>query len=203
MWMKSLRWLTALAATGLLCSWSLRPVECEEPAYASPMDLTLAPDLPPATGPDAATASPNAVTSNPRISSEVVPAVPRPLPTSTVMHAKLTSTQHLLAGLLSEDYELIAKAAGTLRELARDVPPRTIEDGLDGTVYEHFRLELLRLASDLQQMGRERNLNGAAYLHGNITATCIACHKRLRDSEPSIELLSPAADLLGGAQPSR
>jgi len=120
---------------------------------------------------------------------------PRSLPTTTVMHAKLTCTQHVLAGLLSEDFPQVARSAAALQELARDVPPRTIEDGLNDSVYEHFRLELLRLSGDLQRMASERNLNGAAYVHGNITATCIGCHKHLRDPGEPIELLSRPADL--------
>jgi hypothetical protein len=116
-------------------------------------------------------------------------SAPRTLPTATVMHAKLTGTQQVLAGLLAEDYDVIAASARELVGLARDVPPRKTGDDTDDQVYEHFRYEMLRLSAELEQMGVSRNLSGAAYVHGNLTSACIGCHQHLRDQAPPIQLM--------------
>jgi hypothetical protein len=115
--------------------------------------------------------------------------VPEALPTATVMHAKLTATQQVLAALLAEDYEQIETAARELVGLARDVPSRQTGDADHDQVYEHFRYEMLRLSTELRRMGAVENLSGAAYVHGNLTAACIGCHQHLRDEQPNIELM--------------
>lgn len=126
----------------------------------------------------------------PETAIDVSPVVPRTLPTATVMHAKLTSTQQVLAGLLAEDYAQIAAAAQELASLARDVPARTTGEAASDRVYEHFRDEMLRLSAELKRMGEEENLAGAAYVHGNLTAACIGCHQHLRDAaDAQIELM--------------
>lgn len=117
-------------------------------------------------------------------------AEPLTLPTSTVMHAKMVCTQQVLAGLLSEDYASIRDSADELLALARDVPSRKTGDQVDDSMYEHFRYELVRLASELRSMGEDRNLTGAAYVHNNLTAACIGCHQHLRQERSGIELMS-------------
>lgn len=114
---------------------------------------------------------------------------PRTLPAATVMHAKLTSTQQVLAGLVSEDYGQISAAAHELVNLARDVPARKSGDDIDNQTYEHFRYEMVRLSAELERMGSDQNLAGAAYVHGNLTAACIGCHQHLRDQMRPIELM--------------
>ena len=99
---------------------------------------------------------------------DVSPAVPRPLPTATVMHAKLTSTQQVLAGLLAEDYAQIEASAKELIGLARDVPARQTGDTTYDRVYEHFRYEMLRLSEELERMGDAENL--AAQLTSTATS---------------------------------
>ncbi|MFV0445123.1 MAG: hypothetical protein ACK5Q5_16225 [Planctomycetaceae bacterium] len=125
----------------------------------------------------------------PGLRSVASPDVPEPLPTVAVMHAKLTATQQILAALLSEDYRQIEAAARELVGLARDVPSCQTGNDASNQVYEHFRYEMLRLSSDLEQMGANGNLAGAAYVHGNLTAACIGCHQHLRDEQPRIELM--------------
>ena len=135
----------------------------------------------------------DSVADEPAVRLAATPAaedVPRTLPTSTVMHAKMVCTQEILAGLLSEDYAQIKSSADQLLALARDVPARKSDDVIDDAVYEHFRYELLRLSAELHEMGEQRNLSGAAYVHNNLTAACIGCHQHLRQESSSIELMS-------------
>ncbi len=106
---------------------------------------------------------------------------PRGLPTFTLMHAKLTRTQQVLAGLLRADSESIREAAHDLVEIAGNVPPCPLPEPSEREVYEHFRLEFVRLASRLEALAERRNLEGAAWVHGTLTATCLGCHEMLRD----------------------
>lgn len=124
---------------------------------------------------------------NPPVDATESPAAPQVLPTTVVMHAKLTSTQQVLAGLLAEDYEAMGAAAAELRGLARDVPPRDTGDPARDLVYGHFRYELIRLAAELEQMAASENLSGAAYVHGHVTAACIGCHQHLREPDSGVE----------------
>lgn len=130
-------------------------------------------------------------------------AAPQTLPTATVMHVKLTSTQQVLTGLLSEDYESIAESARELVGLARDVPPMQTGDASADQAYEHFRFEMLRLSADLERMGKEQNLTGAAYIHGNLTSACIGCHQYMREQSRPIQLMGEDVTLPTELEPSR
>jgi hypothetical protein len=121
------------------------------------------------------------------VTTAIEAGVPQTLPIPTVMHAKLHSTQQVLTGLVAEDYSLITAAAIELHGLARDVPPQGDAANGDAAVYGHFRDELLRLTVELRVMGEDRNLNGAAYVHQQITATCIGCHRQLRTDAREIQ----------------
>ncbi|MEZ6057602.1 MAG: hypothetical protein R3C01_12955 [Planctomycetaceae bacterium] len=107
----------------------------------------------------------------------------------SLMQMKLDSSRRVLNGLVTEDFEEIeAGADALLRTILAPERDRKAAAG-DDKVYEHFRNEFGRLATDLKEMAQRRNLEGAAYLHSNLTANCIACHQHLRDSRNNIELL--------------
>lgn len=97
------------------------------------------------------------------------------------MSAKLTSSQEVLKGLLTRDFEKVRRGAEVLRDVALTAPPREVREEFDSEVYEHFRNEFLRHSGQLELLAGEQNLEGAAYVHQNLTATCIACHEYLRD----------------------
>jgi cytochrome c556 len=139
-------------------------------------------------GPDASPAV-EVLATSPESASSEPPPTPREIPTTTHMHAKLTATQHVLAGLLREDFRQIEESARQLRDIAESVPVQASSIAADDRVYEHFRLEFARLASDLERVAAARNLEGAAYVHGNLTATCIGCHQRLRATPSEIQLM--------------
>lgn len=102
--------------------------------------------------------------------------------TRAFMQAKLSASQRVLEGLLNQDFEGIEAAAKILRELAESTP--AAEEGtLESRVYDHFRTEFVRLAAHLGDAARAGNLDATAYVHENLTSTCIACHQHLRDAE--------------------
>ena len=97
-----------------------------------------------------------------------------------MMQAKLTASQRVLEGLLNRDFETITTSADVLCQLAGAAPER-MHNGRDDLIYEHFRTEFVRLTEQLGSMAKQKNLEGAAYVHQSMTATCIACHEHLRD----------------------
>lgn len=99
-----------------------------------------------------------------------------------MMQTKLTASQRTLEGLLNRDFDTIAASADLLYQVAElPQPPR--ERPIDERVYDHFRTEFQRLSQQLKSMAEQRNLEGAAYVHQSLTATCIACHSHLRDPQ--------------------
>ncbi len=101
-------------------------------------------------------------------------------PSPLMMRAKLAESQDVLEGLLNHDFDRIKSSAHALGQLAELAPTRRGEDVGD-RIYEHFHTEFVRLCNELESMADDNNLEGAAYVHQNLTATCIACHSHLRD----------------------
>ncbi len=97
------------------------------------------------------------------------------------MGAKLTATQEVLEGLLTRDFDRIGEAAESLRDVALTTPPAQVRKDFDAEVYDHFRHEFLRLSAQLHTLAEEKNLEGTAYVHQNLTSTCIGCHEYVRD----------------------
>jgi soluble cytochrome b562 len=115
------------------------------------------------------------------------------------MMAKLAAVQAVLAGLVTSDFDAVRTAAETLASLADEVPVDGVKDPSDELALVHFRREFQRLASRLGEVTGEGNLDAAAHVYGQLTATCIDCHQRLRDMPREIELLGrkrPATDAL-------
>ncbi len=100
------------------------------------------------------------------------------------MQAKLSASQKVLAGLLEQDFEDVKAAADVLGKLAESATIRDTQSPRD-RIYEHFRTEFIRLAGELAVMADAQNLEGAAYYHEHMTATCIACHRHLRSRQSS------------------
>lgn len=104
-------------------------------------------------------------------------------PVGPLMLAKLSHTQRIIEGLVTQDFEKIATAAKAMKLMSLDLPQGWQKQDSDGEVYEHFRLEFMRQTARLEKMADEKNAAGAAYFQQNLTATCIACHDYIRDFE--------------------
>lgn len=103
---------------------------------------------------------------------------------ASMMQAKMTASQRVLRGLLNRDFNAVKTSAAILNQLAVSAP-NLKETGRKDLIYEHFRTEFIRLSEQLEAMANHANLEGAAYVHQNMTATCIACHQHLRDRNSS------------------
>jgi len=97
------------------------------------------------------------------------------------MHAKMVHSQTVLHGLVTQDFAEVESGAEKLRASSLLSPGPHSTDALDDELYEHFRLEFLRLSTKLGEMARDENLEGAAFTYNNLTANCMACHQYLQD----------------------
>ncbi len=113
------------------------------------------------------------------------------------MRAKLGSSQRIVEGLTSANFELIRKGAEDLRNICDSRVWRPRED----QVYTHYRGDLLRSATKLMEQAEQQNLDGAAYTYMHTLTTCINCHQYSRDvlrvavvPRESSVILIPATD---------
>jgi hypothetical protein len=117
---------------------------------------------------------------------------PPPAPSNdqlpALMLAKLASSQKIVSGLVSENYDEIRRGG---EELIR-ICDATAWAGHDDQIYKHHRAELRRHGQKLLKMTHERNLDGAAFCYMQTLSTCISCHQYCRD------VLKIAEDTDGG-----
>lgn len=101
------------------------------------------------------------------------------------MHAKLGHSQKVFEGLVTRDFEKVETAAEALMLTTLGTPGVEPGERREDEVFEHLKLEFLRLSGRLKQTAKDENLEGAAYVHEKLNATCIACHQYLRDELPA------------------
>ena len=108
-----------------------------------------------------------------------IPTVPTGEAIRDSMHAKMQLMQKVLEGLVIRDYVQIRDAGASLKKVSLAAPAQVDGGPIDNELYDHFKLEFLRLATQLQGMGEKENLGGAAFVYQNLTANCMACHSYL------------------------
>lgn len=111
----------------------------------------------------------------------VNPASPETTDVQVLMQAKLSHSQRILEGLVTQDFAAIEKSASGLTRISLTTPDniRDSDDPTDLEVYEHFRLEFIRLAGRLERHAANSQLEATAYVQQNLTSTCIACHDHM------------------------
>ncbi len=98
--------------------------------------------------------------------------------TQVLMHAKLTSSQNVLAGLVRENFAQIEAAAREMKRISEAAEwPRPRD-----TIYEHYSAEFRRQCGKLEVLAQKRNHEGAAFTYMHMTTICISCHDYVRDS---------------------
>ena len=102
------------------------------------------------------------------------------------MHAKVGHSQRVFEGLVTKDFEKIALGAEALMLTSLSTPKIRPDRKRNDEVFDHLKLEFIRLSGQLQQMAVDENLEGSAYVTEKMNATCIACHQYLRDELPRI-----------------
>jgi hypothetical protein len=96
---------------------------------------------------------------------------------AALMRAKLASTQRIVEGLVSQDFDLLYDGAEQLRRITDATAWESHQD----QVYEHYRGELRRVALKLKLQAEERNLEGASFTYMHGLMTCVNCHSHCRD----------------------
>lgn len=96
---------------------------------------------------------------------------------SGLMRAKLASSQKVVEGLMSADFDLIHKGGLEMSKIC----DATNWHASDDQVYTQYRAELKRTAKKLMLQAEEKNLDGASYTYMHSLTTCISCHEYSRD----------------------
>ena len=96
---------------------------------------------------------------------------------AALMRAKLSSSQRVVEGLMSGDFNLMRKGGEEMLKIcdATEWPAR------EDQVYAHYRSDLRRGAIKLVKQANDRNLDGAAYTYMHTMTTCINCHEYCRN----------------------
>lgn len=98
------------------------------------------------------------------------------LSTKEIMQLKLGYAQKILAGIATEDYELILQNAQKLEKLSQATgwyTRQTPEYGL-------FTTEFRRHVKSLERAANEKNLDAATGAYFQMTVSCTSCHKYIR-----------------------
>lgn len=112
----------------------------------------------------------------------------KPIPTETTqesvrrsMRDKSKQAQSILPALVMGDFVSIKETATKLKAISLHAPDGIEGDETENDLYKHFRLEFLRVTSQLEKMAEQENLEGTAYAYEKLTANCLACHGYLTD----------------------
>lgn len=103
--------------------------------------------------------------------------VSTPKDTAIFMRAKLASSQKVLEGLVSKDFELVAAGGKELEKMSDAAAFQRYSD----PVYRHYSREFRRLAGKLNRLGVDRNIEGASFTYMHAMTLCISCHEYVRD----------------------
>jgi cytochrome c556 len=98
---------------------------------------------------------------------------------SKFMREKLASSQNILEGLVTEDFDKIAQGAEKLELMSKATEWQVIQ----GPVYAQHSSEFRRAVSRLGKMAEDKNIDGAGLTYMHVTMTCINCHKFVRSTQ--------------------
>ncbi|QDU92631.1 hypothetical protein [Lignipirellula cremea] len=98
--------------------------------------------------------------------------------TKVFMQVKLVHAQEVLEGLVTEDYDMIAKSANQLALLSQDAQWHVLQTPEYTRRSEEFRREI----DLLTEAAREKNLDRATLAYVKVTFHCVDCHKYVRKS---------------------
>lgn len=94
---------------------------------------------------------------------------------SKFMREKLTSSQLVLEGLMTEDFDLMEKGAKKMIQMSNATEWQVIEGPIFARQSEEFR----SAAKQVIKFSKEKNIDGASLSYLHLTMTCISCHKKV------------------------
>ncbi len=96
---------------------------------------------------------------------------------AALMRAKVASSQKIVEGLVSKNFDEITNGAEELLKICKATEWEAHSD----SVYAHHRKELMRQSEKMINAAARENLDGAAYSYIHALTTCISCHDYCRD----------------------
>jgi hypothetical protein len=106
-------------------------------------------------------------------------AKPAEKPVEQFMRQKLTHSQDILEGLVTEDFEQIAKAAAEMRTLSQAAEWQVLRT----PTYDLFSREFQAACDQLEKSAKEQNSDGASLAWIKVTMTCLSCHKHVKNAK--------------------
>jgi hypothetical protein len=97
---------------------------------------------------------------------------------SKFMREKLTASNQVMEGLVTEDFALIAKGAATMKRLSASEEWQISNDGS----YRQHSNQFRRVVDQLEAKAKDKQLDGAALAWMQATMSCIECHKWVRST---------------------
>ena len=98
-----------------------------------------------------------------------------------LMHRKLESSQKVLEGLATGDFDKISKNADELIQISKEAEWKSLKT----EKYELYSNDFRREADTLVKNAKEKNLDAAALTYVELTLTCVRCHKHVREVRQS------------------
>ncbi len=99
---------------------------------------------------------------------------------SKFMARKLDDSRAIVAGLATENYELIGKSAQDLMLLSHEADWNVIQ----GQQYLRMSNDFRGSAERLRDTAHRKNIDGATLAFFEVTMNCVRCHKYVRESKP-------------------
>jgi hypothetical protein len=97
--------------------------------------------------------------------------------TAKFMARKLDGSRDIVAGLATENFDLISQSAQNLMLLSHEADWNVIQT----EPYLRMSSEFRRSAERLRDSANEDNLDGATLAYFEVTLNCVRCHKYIRD----------------------
>ena len=94
-----------------------------------------------------------------------------------LMQRKLAASQKVLEGIALGDFDKIGKQADELIEVSKQTEWRILKT----PQFELHSNDFRRIADNLAQNAKDKNLDGAALNYVELTLTCVKCHKYIRE----------------------
>jgi hypothetical protein len=108
----------------------------------------------------------------------------------SLMRRKLENSQKVLEGVAVNDFKMIARHADELIDISKQAEWKAIKT----PQYEVYSNDFRRIADELVQKAKDKNLDGAALAYVDLTLTCVKCHKHVREVRNArLDLTGPPA----------
>ena len=104
---------------------------------------------------------------------------PADKPIDQFMRQKLTDSEKVLEGLVTEDFEQIQKAAAEMHALSQAEQWQVFNT----PTYDMFSREFEKGCDQLENAAKKKNIDAASLAWIRVTMTCLSCHKHVKNAK--------------------